>query len=127
VWGDRDGRSEPKERPIVTVPEVDASTGDALVAEGALLVDVRTPDEWNAGHAPGALHLPLDQLSARHAELPTDRRIVVICRSGGRSARATEALVGAGYDAVNLAGGMQAWAALGLGCVTDADEPGTVA
>jgi rhodanese-related sulfurtransferase len=111
----------------MAVPEVDASTGEAEVAEGALLVDVRTPDEWEAGHAPAAIHIPLDQLSARHTELPSDRRIVVICRSGGRSAKATEALVGAGYDAVNLAGGMKAWDSLGLGCVTDAGEPGAVA
>lgn len=112
---------------MTPIEEVDPSTVDALVTEGAVLLDVRTPDEWDAGHAPAALHLPLDQLGDRHTELPTDRRVVVICRSGGRSARATEALVGAGYDAVNLAGGMQAWIALGLPCVTDAGAPGTVA
>lgn len=110
-----------------TVEEIDPGTANALVEGGALLLDVRNDDEWEAGHAPAALHLPLGELSARHTELPTDRRIVVICRSGGRSAKATEALVGAGYGAVNLAGGMQAWAALGLPCVTDGGDPGTVA
>ena len=110
-----------------TVEEIDPGTGNALVEGGALLLDVRNDDEWVVGHAPAAVHMPLGALSERHTELPTDRRIVVICRSGGRSARATEALVGAGYDAVNLAGGMQAWAALGLPCVTDAGDPGAVA
>jgi len=112
---------------VSTVEEIDPGTANALVEGGALLLDVRNDDEWEAGHAPAALHLPLGELSARHTELPTDRRIVVICRSGGRSAKATEALVGAGYGAVNLAGGMQAWAAVGLPCVTDGGDPGTVA
>ncbi len=56
-------------------------------------------DEWATGHAPAATLMPLGELSERHTELPTDRRIVVICRSGARSSRATEALVDAGYDA----------------------------
>ena len=71
--------------------------------------------------------MPLDQLGDRYTELPTDRPIVVICRSGGRSAKAAEALVSAGYEAVNLAGGMKAWVADGLPCVTDAGAPGEVA
>ena len=112
---------------MTPIEEIDPSTADACVTEGALLLDVRTPAEWDAGHAPAAVHLPLDQLGDRHTELPTDRQIVVICRSGGRSARAAEALVGAGYDAVNLAGGMQAWTAIGLPCVTDTGDSGTVA
>jgi len=112
---------------VSSFEEIDAETGNAQVEEGAFLLDVRNDDEWEAGHAPAATLVPLGQLSERTGELPTDRRIVVICRSGGRSGRAAEALVGAGYDAVNLAGGMQAWAAVGLPVVTDAGEPGTVA
>jgi len=111
----------------VSIEEIDAVTADDEVGAGAFLLDVRNPDEWDAGHAPAATLVPLGTLGDRVAELPTDRRIVVVCRSGARSARATEALVGAGYDAVNLAGGMQAWAALGLPVVTDAGGPGTVA
>ncbi len=110
-----------------TYEEIDATAADALVEGGAFLLDVRTDDEWDAGHAPAATLVTLGQLADRVDELPTDRRIVVICRSGARSGRAAEALVGAGYDAVNLAGGMQAWAALGLAVVTDAGEPGSVA
>jgi rhodanese-related sulfurtransferase len=109
------------------IEEVDPRTGRTMVDEGATLLDVRHPDEWAAGHVPDAVFLPLDQLDDRYTELPTDRRIVVICRSGARSARAAEALVGAGYDAVNLAGGMKAWVAEGLACVTDDGSPGTVA
>ena len=110
-----------------TIEEIDPVGGNALVEDGALLLDVRNPDEWEVGHAPAAHFLPLGELQARHTELPTDRKIVVICRSGGRSGQATAALNGAGYDAVNLAGGMKAWAAAGLPVVTDAGAPGDVA
>ncbi len=108
------------------VPEVDAVEGRALVDGGALLLDVREPDEWEAGHAPDAQFLPLGQVQARVDELPTDRRIVAICRSGARSATVTEALNAWGYDAVNLAGGMRAWAGAGLPVVTDDGSPGAV-
>jgi rhodanese-related sulfurtransferase len=109
------------------IEEVDPQTGQSMVVDGATLLDVRQPDEWVAGHAPEAVFMPLDQLGDRYTELPTDRPIVVICRSGGRSAKAAEALVSAGYEAVNLAGGMKAWVADGLPCVTDAGAPGEVA
>ena len=109
------------------IEEVDPRTGQTMIEEGATLLDVRHPEEWDAGHAPDAVFLPLDQLGDRYTELPADRPIVVICRSGARSARATEALVGAGYNAVNLAGGMKAWVADGFPCVTDTGAEGTVA
>jgi rhodanese-related sulfurtransferase len=109
------------------IDEVDPRTGQTMVDEGATLLDVRHQDEWDAGHVPDAVFLPLDQLGDRYTELPTEQPIVVICRSGARSAKAAEALVGAGYQAVNLAGGMKAWVAEGLPCVTDAGEPGVVA
>jgi rhodanese-related sulfurtransferase len=109
------------------IEEVEPRAGQAMLDGGATLLDVRHPEEWDAGHAPGAVLIPLNQLGDRHTELPSGRSIVVICRSGARSARATEALVGAGYEAVNLAGGMRAWVAEGLPCVTDAGDPGIVA
>jgi rhodanese-related sulfurtransferase len=108
------------------VPEVDALEGHELVDAGALLLDVREPDEWAAGHAPEAQFLPLGQVQDRVDELPKDRRIVAICRSGARSATVTEALNAWGYDAVNLAGGMRAWAGAGLPVVTDDGSPGAV-
>lgn len=78
---------------------------------GAWLLDVREDDEWAAGYAPGARHIPLGQLGARTAEIPQDQTVYVICRSGVRSARAAQALAAAGWEAINVAGGMQDWAA----------------
>src|SRR5271169_67704 len=91
----------------------------AQVPGDGWLLDVREDDEWAAGHVPGATHIPLGQLGARTAELPQDFQIYVICRSGVRSARATQALNGAGWQALNVAGGMQDWAAAGRPMVTD--------
>ena len=97
------------------LPEVPA----AGVPDEAWLLDVREDDEWAAGHAPDARHIPLGQLGARTAEIPQDAPIYVICRSGVRSARVTQALNGAGWQAVNVAGGMQDWAAAGRPMTTD--------
>jgi rhodanese-related sulfurtransferase len=81
-----------------------------LARKGALLLDVREPGEWNAGHAPGALLIPLGQLSSRLEELPRGREIVVACRSGNRSGVAVGLLRRAGFSRVhNMAGGMVAW------------------
>jgi rhodanese-related sulfurtransferase len=91
----------------------------ASVPDGAWLLDVREDEEWAAGYAPGARHIPLGQLGARTAEIPQDQTVYVICRSGGRSARATQALCAAGWAAVNVAGGMQDWAAAGRPMATD--------
>ena len=93
------------------VPTVDPSEahdrGDAVV-----LLDVREPAEWASGHAPGALHIPLGELTIE--ALPEGEAVYVICRSGNRSGSATKALVGAGIDAFNVAGGMIAWQRSGL-------------
>ncbi len=109
------------------VPAVDPDEAQQRVENGAILLDVREPDEWDSGHAPDAVWIPMGDLGARQSELTQDLPIVVVCRSGARSARVTTALRNAGYDATNLAGGMQAWAAAGYGVVTDGGEPGTVA
>ncbi|MCZ7527498.1 MAG: rhodanese-like domain-containing protein [Acidimicrobiia bacterium] len=109
------------------VPEVDAAEGHRRVAHGALLLDIREEPEWRAGHAEGAVWIPMGQLVERRAELPADRPVVVICRSGNRSAHVTEALLAWGHDAANLAGGSLAWVAAGLPFVTDDGRPGTVA
>jgi rhodanese-related sulfurtransferase len=81
-----------------------------LVEEGALVLDVREPHEWQAGRIPGALHIPMGELGRRVDEVPRDRTVVVACRSGGRSATVTRALSEAGYRAENLHGGLKAWA-----------------
>ena len=108
------------------VPEVEPAEGRALVDAGAVLLDVREVDEWQAGHAPDAVFIPLGELQQRSAELAKGSRIVAICRSGSRSERAARFLNAAGFDAVNLTGGMRAWATAGLDVVTDDGEPGTV-
>jgi molybdopterin-guanine dinucleotide biosynthesis protein A/rhodanese-related sulfurtransferase len=92
-----------------TEPEVDVDRLAEVAAEGAWVLDVRQPDEYEAGHVPGAHLIPLDQLGARHTEVPNDQEVYVVCGSGGRSAAATEALNGAGYRAVNVAGGTKGW------------------
>lgn len=110
----------------MNITEVDAVVGNDLVSSGALLLDVRNLDEWEAGHAPGATLIPLPQIRERLAELPRDRRIVAICRVGGRSAKATEFLCSQGLDVVNLAGGMLAWTEALLPVVSDAGGGGAV-
>jgi len=109
---------------MTAVPEVGARAAKALVDRGALILDVREPDEWQAGHAPEAMMLSMGQVAGRRGELPRDRQIVVVCRSGGRSAVVTESLRASGLDAVNLAGGMCAWAAAGLPVVTPRPDSG---
>ncbi|HET9897765.1 MAG TPA: rhodanese-like domain-containing protein [Streptosporangiaceae bacterium] len=102
-----------------SVPEVPV----AQVPGDGWLLDVREPDEWAAGHVPGATHIPLGELGLRTSEIPGDETVYVICRSGHRSAHATGALTGAGWNAVNVAGGMQQWAAEGRPMATDAGAP----
>jgi rhodanese-related sulfurtransferase len=91
-----------------------AQAGAVLHDASAVAVDVREPEEWAAGHVEGSLWIPLGELQARAGELPRDRPLVIVCRSGSRSAYAADALVAAGWDASNLAGGLHAWAAAGL-------------
>lgn len=91
----------------------------AGVPDDVFLLDVREPDEWRAGHAPGARHIPLGELSARSAEIPRDTAVYVICRSGARSARAVQALASAGWQALNVADGMHGWEAAGRQMTTD--------
>ena len=86
---------------------------------GVYLLDVREDDEWAAGHAPEAVHIPVGTLSERAAEIPQDREVYVICRSGTRSAYAAQALVGAGWQAVNVADGMTGWAVAGRPMVSE--------
>jgi rhodanese-related sulfurtransferase len=105
--------------------EVDVDQARAAVERGAVLLDVREPQEWQAGHAPQAVHIPLGELAGRADELPTDAAIMVICRSGNRSAHATRMLAARG-EAANVAGGMAAWERSGLPVVDDHGAPGSV-
>jgi rhodanese-related sulfurtransferase len=94
---------------------MDAREAEALLETGsAAALDVREATEWKAGHLRMAQHVPLSELASGMSELPRDRTIVVVCRSGNRSRTATYALRRAGYDAENLDGGLRAWRAAGL-------------
>jgi rhodanese-related sulfurtransferase len=98
----------------------------ADIPADVVLLDVRENDEWAAGHAPGAVHIPIGQIQQRIDELATllpDRPVRVICRSGGRSGRVTAYLHQAGWQVLNVDGGMRAWAAAGRPMVTDSDVP----
>jgi adenylyltransferase/sulfurtransferase len=87
----------------------------ALLERGEIqLVDVREPEEHEAGRIAGGRLVPLSQLGAEAATISRDQPIVFYCRSGSRSAMATEAFRGAGFDAHNMAGGLLEWAAAGL-------------
>ncbi|MGH2500795.1 MAG: rhodanese-like domain-containing protein [Candidatus Limnocylindria bacterium] len=90
------------------------------------LLDVREDEEWAAGHIAGAQHIPLKQLAARLDELPRERDIVTVCRSGHRSGIAARGLVARGYRAENLEGGLEAWVEGGLPLRTADDAPGRV-
>ncbi len=94
-----------------------------ILEGGALLLDVRQDDEFALGHAPGALHIALNELPDHLARLDKGRQIVCVCRSGGRSSRASEFLLEHGYDVVNLEGGMMAWAGAGQPLVSESGEP----
>ena len=95
--------------------ELDPKAAAQHVKDGALLLDVREPDEWETAHVAGAQHIPLGEIDQRLHELPRDREIVIICRSGRRSAKAQDAMEAAGFKPVaNLAGGMIAWEEDGL-------------
>ncbi|MFD8492557.1 rhodanese-like domain-containing protein [Amycolatopsis sp. NPDC059657] len=99
---------------VVSPAEIPAVNIADLPADGVLL-DVREDDEWQAGHAPKAVHIPLGELPSRVGELADlpDGPVYVVCRSGGRSARATAWLNASGWDAVNVSGGMKSWDAEG--------------
>lgn len=99
----------------------------ADVTEDSYLLDVRDLDEWEAGHAPHASHVPMMEIPGRMSELPDDRDIVVVCRVGSRSAQVVAYLQAQGRDRVaNLDGGMFAWHAAGRALVTTGGGAGFV-
>lgn len=106
--------------------QVPAVGVDGVPADARPL-DVRELDEWQAGHAPTAVHIPMSELTSRLGEVPGDQDpLYVICRSGGRSAKVVAFLAEQGYPAVNVAGGMQAWAGAGLPVQSDGPGPAQI-
>jgi len=109
-----------------SMPEVSAQEAVALVGDGAYLLDVREQSEWDEGHAPQAVLVPLSELADRVDEVPADRDVLVVCHSGMRSMRATAALRRAGLRAVNVEGGMLAWRDAEGAVVSEGDARPTV-
>jgi rhodanese-related sulfurtransferase len=91
------------------------------------IVDVRYPNEWEAGHIEGAVHIPRDDLADRLDEVDRERTVVTVCRSGSRSGEAAAELAAEGVAAENLEGGMLAWVEAGLPLSTPDGRHGTVA
>jgi len=99
--------------------DADPEVMSANLPAGAFLLDVRENDEWAAGHALDAVHVRLSEIPARTDEIPRDREVYVICRTGLRSAYVAQALSGAGWNAVNVADGMTGWAVAGRPMVSE--------
>jgi rhodanese-related sulfurtransferase len=94
--------------------EITPAQAYAKFQQGAYFLDVRTQDEWNQGHIAGSTLIPLDELQNKLTELPRDREMVVVCRSGVRSKEGVSILQKAGFTRVScLSGGLLAWKAAG--------------
>ena len=94
--------------------EISVARAATMQDGGSFVLDVRQPEEWEEIHVPGSTLIPLGELKDRVAEVPRDREVVVICRSGNRSRRGRDILLGAGFDRVtSMAGGIKAWTAEG--------------
>ncbi|HEX4978095.1 MAG TPA: rhodanese-like domain-containing protein [Nocardioides sp.] len=110
---------------LAPVPSVRVADLPDPVPDDVTLLDVREAVEWEHGHAPDALHVPMGEIPSRLDELP-EGRLVVVCHVGGRSARVTSYLAGLGLDVVNLDGGMADWAAAGRPLVSETGRPPVV-
>ncbi|MEP6666213.1 MAG: rhodanese-like domain-containing protein [Nocardioidaceae bacterium] len=105
------------------IPEVDVAGVPAELPGALTVLDVREDDEWQAGHIEEAWHIPLMQVPARFDELPAEHQVLVVCKVGARSTQVTAFLQAQGVDAVNLSGGMQAWAGAGRRIVSETNAP----
>jgi rhodanese-related sulfurtransferase len=108
----------------VEIPTVDADR--AAAHDGAFFLDVREVAEWIHGHIDGTVNIPLGELTDRVGEVPRDRPVIVICRSGNRSALATQLLCSIGVDAYNMSGGVAGWFAAGRPIGASTGRPGVV-
>jgi rhodanese-related sulfurtransferase len=94
--------------------ELDPKRVEELARENAELIDVRRDYEWDGGRIPGARHVEVNELTSQAGSIPKDQPVVFYCRTGNRSGMAAQAFREAGYDAYNMAGGIQAWVDAGL-------------
>jgi rhodanese-related sulfurtransferase len=91
------------------IPQIDVGELSRLRTDGAVIIDVRNPDEYEEAHVPGALLFPLPELAGLVEDLPADVALYLICKSGGRSQVACEQLAPLGHEVANVAGGTMAW------------------
>ena len=111
--------------PVIDVTEADSRLHDASGGQSPLLVDVRELDEFREVRIEGAALVPMSAFADRHAELPKDRQLLVMCAAGSRSAAATSFLLRNGWsDVVNVEGGIIAWQRAGLPVRRGDVEPG---
>ncbi len=109
------GRNSATPASNVLSPTINVSQAYDLYQAGAFVLDVRTVEEWNEFHAPDSTLIPLDQLASRLSEVPRERQIVVVCRSGNRSQQGRDILLNAGFEQVtSMAGGLNEWRASGF-------------
>ena len=115
ILGDKETSAAPA-KPEAVRREISANelVGKLEQPQPPYLLDVREPYEYLDAHISGATLIPLGELMDRVSELPREREIVCVCHSGGRSSSATRYLLGAGYNVLNLSGGMYGWTHAGL-------------
>jgi rhodanese-related sulfurtransferase len=115
IWFVSQGSTEADRFPL----EISVDEAVAKRDVGAFILDVRQPEEWNEFHVPNSTLIPLGELASHMDELPKDREIVIVCRSGNRSAQARDLLLGAGFIQVtSMAGGLTQWKAAGYPTIT---------
>jgi rhodanese-related sulfurtransferase len=108
-----------QDKPTTLPATISVSDAAERFAAGSFLLDVREQSEWNEGHINGAVLIPLGELSTRLSEIPADRDVLIICRSGNRSTQARDQLRSAGYpNTTSIDGGMNAWINAGLPVLT---------
>lgn len=108
------------------IPQADVPGLPSEFGSDVILLDVREDDEWQRGHAPGALHIPMGDVPARIQEIDMEKPLYVICHAGGRSMRVAQYLQRNGYEPANVDGGMLAWESAGRPVVTDNGGSGAV-
>lgn len=110
----RTGTSSPTPAATGYPKEISPQRAQTEIANGAMLLDVREVDEYTQSHIVGSLLIPLSDLSTRLKELPQGRMIIVVCRTGARSAQGRDFLLASGFSNVtSLSAGIQAWMAAG--------------
>ena len=100
------------------IPQIDVAELEQRLAEGGTLLDVRNPDEYDEGHVPGAVLIPLPELPDRVDDVPAGDPLLIICQAGGRSQRAAEFLAAQGRSTMNVTGGTGTWIESGRPVVT---------